>query len=936
MDGYAFPSQNVETMVGNGPLIAQADAGRAAFVFGGPVTGLRLSVGGQPVSEREVSTFVRPGRTLYTLPGLGTVTHACSLDAPVYVVLVEMDDAAGETAWSVNVEAGPMEATDAGLRGPGGTVRVWGATPTVEALGGEAGAAGRVSVSRAGGGRWALLVGAPEAVEAFGADPFEAAAAWERQIRSEGLRLRTPDPRLDLAPSFMQHHMRLGDDGEKMVCDLFRWRDVWSRDFGSGFGPGGLVAGQYESVLRTFAYETARYRAHSPRGLKVSDDASQGGSAESLGWVLKLVWRVYKHTGDRAWLADTFAAFEPWVAEWLARDADEDGLIVDVTEWMDHSRFLRLVEGQRTLYSNALFYAALRRSAFITAELGREADAERYRTLAARTRTALHDGFWNPAGYFNNAVQWGQPDTAVMLADNAIAITERVASRNERYRILDTLQERLWREAGSITCDPPMRYVGPDNDHNGHVWPWWLAHEAKARFQNFDAEGGLSVTRHILATLERPTLPGLVEEYLRPDGTQDHEAGHAFITGAGATLDALANGMLGLSHRAAGDREIRLAPAVPAAWDTWGADLDLFQGALSFDQTPDGYRVVLDGAPTETLEVRIPPRDAVAHVNVGGREADPERYEDGASEYLRFRLAPGERHEIEVEFTQRRVFPAGVVMPEALPPALATRHAVLMDEPRLFADVLQGFVRAAASYFGRLRHAAAREIGELDPAEDLLVVVGNEMPLETKRGESVPDLLDGFLDAGGAMLLLGPRFPAIDLRAHYHRGAQMGEMAGMWWWKAWRDGAWVDVDPRTDQTLDGPEPKGAIYWGDGPLLPAWEHRHGLFGFETACTGVYDAVGNPVDPEQRVEIVYTDWAVRRPWRFEPLAFTRRDDALLVGPRAERYPCAALLTNEETGARITVIAPAICSRADLLHQMLGHLVPGAPAEAAADSA
>ena len=35
-------------------------------------------------------------------------------------------------------------------------------------------------------------------------------------------------------------------------------------------------------------------------------------------------------------------------------------------------------------------------------------------------------------------------------------------------------------------------------------------------------------------------------------------------------------------------------------------------------------------------------------------------------------------------------------------------------------------------------------------------------------------------------------------------------------------------------------------------------------------------------------------------------------------------------EETGARIVVVAPSVCSRTDLLHRMLAH-VAAAPAEA-----
>ena len=65
---------------------------------------------------------------------------------------------------------------------------------------------------------------------------------------------------------------------------------------------------------------------------------------------------------------------------------------MDVTEWMDHSRFLRLVEGQRTLYSNALYFAGLRRMAFLCEALGRDADAlATYRAGIAAATAAGED-----------------------------------------------------------------------------------------------------------------------------------------------------------------------------------------------------------------------------------------------------------------------------------------------------------------------------------------------------------------------------------------------------------------------------------------------------------------------------------------------------------------------------------------------------------------
>ncbi|GAB5536561.1 MAG: hypothetical protein Rubg2KO_28100 [Rubricoccaceae bacterium] len=934
MDGYSFPDQNIETVVGNGRLIARARAGSAEFVFEGPADGFILQLDGTSFGDHDrVGTEVRPGRSIYDLPMRGTVTYAAQPDALVFLVLVEAAPHAESAEWSVVLTGEGVSVESDELATARGRARVW------CTHGGDAkvlsAAEGTLSVRLDGGERAAFILGDAEAVTQWSGNPFEAVDAWEEGYRQRGVRLRTPNTVLNTAVDFAKAHMQLGYDwrpddasstegGAKMVCDIFRWRDVWSRDFGSGFGPGALASHLYEGVLDTLDYEAARHRAHDPTFLKVSDDTSQGGSAEGIGWLMKLIWRVYKHTGDTEWLARMTEAFEPWMQVWIDRDADQDGLVADVTEWMDHSRFLRLVEGQRTLYSNVLYRAALRRFAHICEALGRDADAERYRDLSDRSRTAIQDAFWNDeGGYFNNAVQWGIPDTALMLADNAIALQERIVSRNDRFRTLEAIKTRNWRTFGSVTTDLPMKYVPSDNDHNGKVWPWWMAHEAKARFQNYDAEGGLHILNHIASTFSRPTLPGLCEEYLNPDdGSQDDVVGHAFITGSGALLEAVLYGLVGLAVLEPGERVVRLAPVVPRDWDDWSVGIDLFKGSIHFEETAEGYRVQTEGARVETLELRIPPREAVELVMLDGAEVEPERTEDGASTTLRFALTPGSAQCIEVGFAQRRAWSGDLVLPGGLPAPVQASEAFLMDEPRLFADILQSFVRAAASYFGSLRHVAAREIDELTGADDLLLVVGNEMPYLTKQGESVTEMLDGYLSRGGSLLLLGPRFPRIDVdTAHYHGGAQMGGHAGMFWWKAWRDGHWVDYDPRAGEVLPHPVHEGTVYWGDGPLFAAWEHTVGLFGFETDACGVYDVEGNVVDPDQEIDIVYTDWAVRRPWTFTPLAFTERERQLVTGPRRERYPCAALLQNEETGARIVVVSPTICSRVDLLHRFLG---------------
>ncbi len=201
-------------------------------------------------------------------------------------------------------------------------------------------------------------------------------ALFEAPYR-EGFRIETPNVKLDRAVPFNRFLIDLGFNGYLHVCELFRWRDVWSRDLGSGLAPGAMVDGQFAAARTTIDYDLHRHAIANPRGLKVTEDASQGGSAEGVAWLTRAVWRYYLLMGDREFLANAATTLRPWVNAWVDRDADDRGLLIDVTEWMDHSRFLLFPDGARVLYSNVLFADLLRRFAAIERTLGDAAAAQR-------------------------------------------------------------------------------------------------------------------------------------------------------------------------------------------------------------------------------------------------------------------------------------------------------------------------------------------------------------------------------------------------------------------------------------------------------------------------------------------------------------------------------------------------------------------------------
>ena len=182
----------------------------------------------------DVGTAVRPGLSVYDLPGAASVTDAAQPDALLFLVLVE---AAREAPLAAELLG--AETRSQGGRGRRGV--------PVDARAVDP----RLNRARPHGpprGRRARGVppGLPRRPRA-GGRPVRGRRGVGGGDRQRGLRLRTPDPALDLAVDFAKAHMQLGYDwrpdgasgGAKMVCDIFRWRDVWSRDFGSGFGPGG-------------------------------------------------------------------------------------------------------------------------------------------------------------------------------------------------------------------------------------------------------------------------------------------------------------------------------------------------------------------------------------------------------------------------------------------------------------------------------------------------------------------------------------------------------------------------------------------------------------------------------------------------------------------------------------------------------------------------
>lgn len=702
----------------------------------------------------------------------------------------------------------------------------------------------------------------------------ELRAAVMAPYLDQGMVLRSPDTQLDQAVLFNQYLLDLSYDGNLIVCELFRWADIWSRDLGSGFVPGSLFTGRIEAARKCIDVDLARYEKATARALKTTDDASQGGSAEGVGHLTTALWDYYLITGDRAYLTRVAGGIRPWVDAWLARDYAQSGLIVDTTDWMDHSRYQMLPFGSRTLYANAQMVRLLDTFTRIERELGNRAGAERYARARDRFISAINDRLWNEnLGAYGNLLLAGQIDQRTASAANSLALLGGAADAPRAARVLATLQAKNWRPSGTLTITPLMTYH-PDNDQNGKIWPWWVAYEAMARFKFGDAEGGLRLLDNCAATIRNPIYPGMMDEIMDRDGHS--EGGRAFATAAGSLLTSVYQGLFGIDILAGGMREVRITPNLPPAWHN--ASLRV--------PAPDG-----------SIDVVV--RDGTTHIAVNDPRVKTVYTTANA-------VVTGARKKVWQAPTAQVVR----INDALASPPLVPRTAAWFDEP--------GFPQASPiPSDSPLPRVGCQELATLDPAKIGAVIIrGNALPFASASGLPIQAALDRYLDGGGMLIFLG----AIMRSNQGDPRQQLGGDGGVIEWYGQSEGAWHPVHPRTGQPEKAPRRDGVVYWGPGHYFGGWDAGHGAFGFQVAGQGVQLAAGSPLPPTVEagnvpVNAAFTDFAVSSPWYFQVLATTHTAFNFLLPAQGENLPCAVRLVNRETHGEILLIAKGAESTIDL---------------------
>ena len=557
-----------------------------------------------------------------------------------------------------------------------------------------------------------------------------------------GLLTDTPDDTLDLAVQFSQYVLDLGYNGEFLLCELFRWLDIWARDLGSGLLSGALVSGRSAQGRQSLQYDLDRYALMTPSYCKNSNDPSQGGTIESIGWTLRSMWNYYMSSGDRKTLESDMAVMRPWVDWWIRRDYDQDGLVIDVTEFMDHMIMMLTTDGVMTLAAGAMYSGMLLYAGKIENELGNGDAAGRYAALYDRTINAINTEYWDEEnGYFHNMLLWGEPDCRSAQPAQSMLLKMGATDPVRAASTLDWLKKHNWTEYGSVTIVPKMNHVPLSNDQNVKIWPWWNLWESEARFAYGDPDGGYRLLHLAALTIGHEKYPGLFEETLDLEG--ESYGGNAFPTGAGNFLDVVVKDLFGIEILSPGWEEVKVMPAVPAEWKDWSVRVPLPGGSFLEVACSRGKLSVTagEGSPVRTVYT-------LSDASVSGAEHEVWHSKPAV---------PAVYSEVEKK------------MPEPL----------RAGKPALFYD--RDFHGCPAGEFPVTDIVDVAGLETLpDSDTDYLIVRGNSLPLYTRSGVSVKTLIEKFVDRGGYVVFYGA---GTGYRTDEDGAGILGEQCGIVDWK---------------------------------------------------------------------------------------------------------------------------------------------------------
>jgi hypothetical protein len=242
------------------------------------------------------------------------------------------------------------------------------------------------------------------------------------------------------------------------------------------------------------------------------------------------------------------------------RDIDNDGLLEQNhnEDWMDTA-----LRAGKIVYSQACWILALRDLSILLSRIGKEAESERTRKLAAKAIQAVEQNLWSEehncymdilqSNYVGGSFRMLTQDVSMYLvavsehltldkSDSGNTLDHELISKRANHT-LDAIRRRVWKNNWPLVTEVELRRTGPGTFklhqyHNQTFWPWTTGIEMLARGR-FGRGEECDILISALAS-ENDTIKHAFCEWVNPI-TNEGNGAFPFRTGISAVRIAISD-----------------------------------------------------------------------------------------------------------------------------------------------------------------------------------------------------------------------------------------------------------------------------------------------------------------------------------------------------------------------------------------------------------
>jgi glycogen debranching enzyme len=418
---------------------------------------------------------------------------------------------------------------------------------------------------------------------------FNKGYAWSL-VSADKFFVRTPGMGGSLVAGYAT--TKHGWDGAQKVSGRPGYAWYFGRD-GQWSGLALLDAGDYEKVKSELEF----YQKYQDLNGKILHEASTSGiihydASDATPLYLLLAGRYFRFTHDTAWLRQSWPFIRKSVEFCFSTDTDKDHLIENTNVghgWVEGGE---LYGSHATLYMQGCWAEALKEVAGMMEAMlrdeGRRTNDEGRRTKDEGRRTKdevrieevnllqeygtirhlINSTFWDSSSKF---FSYGMNSDGAMRSEStvlpAVPLGFGLADPDKAAPVLQQYASNAFTTNWGVRIlREDSKWFKPTGYHYGSVWPLFTGWASMADYRYGAAVQGFS---HLLNNLNvyRTFSLGHVQEVLngavyRPSGVCANQCWSATMV-----VQPALEGLLGLDVDA-GKMKVRLAPAVPADWDS--------------------------------------------------------------------------------------------------------------------------------------------------------------------------------------------------------------------------------------------------------------------------------------------------------------------------------------------------------------------------------